>query len=1669
MNRPILLALILSMTAAQAATGTVRVVYPNGSGAYPNIQAALDASTDGDIVELADGVFTGSNNRDLDFNGHDIIVRSQSGDPETCIIDCEHAGRGFKLHSGESNDAAVQHIWIRNGNAGSQNGGGIYADDSYPTIEGNIISDCDALYGGGIFAREWTSESTVHSRIIGNVIRNNTARQGAAIDFGTADVYHEDPIPALIHDNVIVDNSAEMGTGGISLTTRTDGIFDISGCTIANNRSWTAASPPGGPTITLGNQTGWGHSILNLANTIIWLNDTNGITYGDQPECTGAITVDCCAIADGQAMLSGDWTTIDWGDHNILYDPLFCDPDSGDYLVAANSKCLPGHADGCPTGIGALGSGCGAINRTHYVTPDDTIQQAIDVSYSGDTIVMADGVYRGGGNRDLDCDGKKIELRSHSGNPYACIIDCQGSQILFHRGFDFHNGENGGCVLSGFSVINGTTGGNGGAVICRNGSSPIFENCVFRDCWARFDGGAVSCEQTSRPRFVECVFLENTAQDDGGAIMCRDDSNVILDGCTLALDSAGDHGGALYIYAASPVVTGCTVRACLAPTAGAAITTGLFASLTMQNTIIASCLVTAPMECVGTPVTLACCDIHGNEAGNWTGPLASQLGHNGNIQEDPLFCNPEAIKLTVRSDSPCAADNNPDCGQIGAWGVGCGSPPDIAVSPPSLAFDVAPGYTQCMTLTIDNTGGTNLHWSLSESSAKREDLLWLTASPTEGTVSPDASIAVEVCGEGNVDPGAYSATLIVTSDDPDEPTVEVPVTLYVGMHDILGVFTAHDGSGVNHLMVAPETPFDVYLTLADASHTEGLGGWEARLTTSANLEVQDWTYQGTGMSLGDFPGDFTVVFTTVVPWAETIWLGTIRAVLTDNDPGYLYLAPHQPPSIDPPAPCYIPWQNPVPVPMVIASGSPELPVFVVEAAPSRHYLVRPDGSGDYPTIQAAIDACAYGDVVDLVDGIYKGPGNRDLRCNGTAVTVHSLSGNPESCIIDCEADESSPHRAFDLQFGEGPDTIIEGVTITGAYMSSSAGMLISGASPTIRNCVFHQNSAANAAAIQIAANSSPLLEDCRFTDNHATVSGGAGAVVLSTPTFRRCSFAGNSCGNSGGALLIYQGSAILEYCAFFGNAGQNGGALNCGASPNLTAVNHCTFVSNTGVLGAMVCTSGGATPQIDNCILAFGLTGAAVHCVVGSTAALFCTDVYGNEGGDWVGYIADQAGTDGNLETDPQFCDWGAYNLMLQEDSPCAGQSWCGQIGAFGVGCGDVRYVAPDGSTAYPTIQAAVTAAEPGDIVALYPGIYRGLENRDVDTQGKAITIQGTGASRTDCVIDCESLGRAFYIHSDEGPATVVQGLTIENGHAVDGNGGAILCGTYPTDSASPTIRDCVFRNCIADNSGGAIWAVLNSDVTVENCVFYDNHALRYGGAWGNDFYSQPTVLSCTFFANTCEGDDSDGGGVYSSSGSLTIDACLLWGNRAEMGDQIGMQNSTVVSVDCSDVEGGLDGIHVEQGCDLEFGAGTIATDPLFCNGPARDLTLSTSSSCLPENNDCGLQMGAYGEGCEDPTTVPELDLLRASYLAQNAPNPFNPATRISFGLAEPSLVELCVYDLTGRRVRRLLAGTMVSAGEHTITWRGDDDHGRELAAGVYLYRLKAGDMVATRKMLLVK
>ncbi|MDQ7052216.1 MAG: FlgD immunoglobulin-like domain containing protein [candidate division KSB1 bacterium] len=122
------------------------------------------------------------------------------------------------------------------------------------------------------------------------------------------------------------------------------------------------------------------------------------------------------------------------------------------------------------------------------------------------------------------------------------------------------------------------------------------------------------------------------------------------------------------------------------------------------------------------------------------------------------------------------------------------------------------------------------------------------------------------------------------------------------------------------------------------------------------------------------------------------------------------------------------------------------------------------------------------------------------------------------------------------------------------------------------------------------------------------------------------------------------------------------------------------------------------------------------------------------------------------------------------------------------------------------------------------------------------------------------------------------------------------------------------------------------------------------------------------------------------------------------------------------------------------------------------------------QQEDVGIYLFELG----DPITglQPENDLDRQIptqfRLSQNYPNPFNPGTTFSYELPTSEHVSLIIYDITGRRVKTLV-NQKQAPGTHTVFWDGTNDGGQRLASGVYFYRLKAGNFLQSRRMVLLR
>jgi predicted outer membrane repeat protein len=331
-------------------------------------------------------------------------------------------------------------------------------------------------------------------------------------------------------------------------------------------------------------------------------------------------------------------------------------------------------------------------------------------------------------------------------------------------------------------------------------------------------------------------------------------------------------------------------------------------------------------------------------------------------------------------------------------------------------------------------------------------------------------------------------------------------------------------------------------------------------------------------------------------------------------------------------------------------------------------------------------------------------------------------------------------------------------TFEGNRVNAGGGGLFCGynSSPSLTECTFERNSVTApyngyGAGLFCYYLSSPIVEDCIFLDNDNAGGSGGGAAFLDQcdPQLTDCSFMDNTAESGAGAYFRQTCVPLLDGCTFADNSATSyGGAIWCGGStPDMIS---CTLAGN----GAG--TEGGgihlyqSSPAIDQTIIAFSTSGAAVYCYDASCVpVLACCDVHGNAGGDWVGCIAAQAGVSGNISLDPEFCDAAAQDYGLETTSPCAPFSppnpQCDLIGARPVGCGGSDV--PDDWSAHSVLVLQISPNPcsgatrihfeiPGKAAAVTIGVYdpagrlvRDLTSASLSTVAEEITWDACNAA----------------------------------------------------------------------------------------------------------------------------------------------------------------------------------------------------------------------------------------------------------------------------------------------------------------------------------------------------
>lgn len=428
------------------------------------------------------------------------------------------------------------------------------------------------------------------------------------------------------------------------------------------------------------------------------------------------------------------------------------------------------------------------VGRTLRVPSEyPAIQDAIDAAIlPGDIVLVADGVYTGPRNTNLDFGGKAITVKSENG-PQRCVIDCQH----IGRGFYFHSGEDSRSIVEGITVTNGSAGTNydGGGISCY--SSPILRQCRI----TKNSGRGIYCSDGS-PTIENCVISQNV----GGGVRCYQ-SNAIIRQCTIEKNSGGGINCSWY---ARPIVIHCSITGNSTAYSGGGVNCDSDSWITVTNTIIrANSASTGPQIACASGIDVSYSDIEGGQAQAYVFPGSTLAWGPGNIDADPEFAFPGDLHLMPGSPCLDAGTNAPSGGlppkdadgnarAIDGDGNGL-STADIgpyeynpqastmAVSPPALQFFAPMGGPNPpdQALFIRNAGIDTLNWSVGAMCP------WLSASPNHGTSSGQVGSIMISVDSNALPPGSHRCVIAMedshASNGPRliEVTVNVTRTLRV--------------------------------------------------------------------------------------------------------------------------------------------------------------------------------------------------------------------------------------------------------------------------------------------------------------------------------------------------------------------------------------------------------------------------------------------------------------------------------------------------------------------------------------------------------------------------------------------------------------------------------------------------------------------------------------------------------------------------------------------------------------------------------------------------------------------------------------------------------------------------------------------------------------------------
>ena len=652
---------------------------------YLTIQEAIECALDGDTVLVAAGTYSGNGNVGIKLLGKAIVVMSELG-PDQTTIDVENASNvdGFSVNQNEDTSSVIRGFRIINARRG------IYCDDD------PIIEDCILEYNtNGLYLS--SSSAFINQCIIRNntnrgiylssnngaaIIRNCLINNNISTSSGGGIYISTGNSPYFINCTIVNNSAATLG-GGISIVGSSAYLLKMRNCIVWGN---TAPEMPAvyaqnpnfditycdidacligkgnielnpqfadslfhldalSPCIDAGDpMDGYSFEPLENGSRInlgYYGNTFDAATGFPQKPIIVSVQPDNCSPSGGimdtifgsrfglveGIVTYGDSvaTILQWSDTMIV-----CTTPTHPSGYATVFVTTPGNDSDQLTFCFRYSGG--AVFRVPSQYP--TIQDAIDCTQDGDTVLVAPGTYTGGGNINIKLLGNAIVVMSEMG-PDTTIIDGENGSNIY--GFSVDQGEDSTSIISGFKIIHTFRG-----IYCDD--SPRIEDCILEN---NTNGLYLS---SSSAQIKNCTIRHNSNK---GLYTSSNCSNAIIQHCLINHNSSTGSGGGVYVsFGSSPHFINCTISKNTASTYGGGVSAvGSSSSylLKMKN-----------------------CIVWGNSAPNDPGiysqngnvditysDIEGEISGIGNLNTNPLYMNSFLEDFHLHSSSPCIDVGDP--------------------------------------------------------------------------------------------------------------------------------------------------------------------------------------------------------------------------------------------------------------------------------------------------------------------------------------------------------------------------------------------------------------------------------------------------------------------------------------------------------------------------------------------------------------------------------------------------------------------------------------------------------------------------------------------------------------------------------------------------------------------------------------------------------------------------------------------------------------------------------------------------------------------------------------------------------------------------------------------------------------------------------------------------